>query len=929
MSAGEQVELEGQDTDALSRSSATFESLVRNSPFGIYVVDADFRLILVSQGARKVFQHVQPLLGRDFAEVLRAIWTEPFASEAIGLFRHTLETGEPYHSPRTVELREDIAEVESYDWKIERIFLPDGRQGVVCHFYDLSERLAYEKALRESEAYSAAIFDNLAVGIANVDLDSRFIRVNEAFARQLGYERDELVGRTLNSITHPEDVGIELPHMRAVLSGEAPSASWKKRYLQKDGRPVWVHITVSLMRDASGEPQSYVGVIEDITARRQVEEALRESEERLRLAMEAARLGTWEGDLATQITYYSEAVGPIFGRPREPFSLAYEEWASMVHPDDLGPVIEAFTRLLERDEPYRVNARVVSPSGEVRWLEVHGAAVRDSSGKPVRAIGVISDVTEQRATESAARESAERFSFLAESIPQKIFTATAEGDVDYVNSAWEEYTGLKLEHIRDWGWLDFVHPDDVPENIRVWKDAVATGEPLVTEHRFRRRDGDYRWHLSRARPMKDAAGKVLMWLGSNTDIHEQKVREQTLRFLADLNDVTRELSDPTSILTTVERMLGEHLGVSRCAYAEVEDEDQTFTIVEDWSPALPSSSGTYPQTAFGPRAFTELRAGETLVIRDVDQELTPAEGADTFNSIGIKAIVCCPLIKEGVLTAMMAVHSDRPRNWRADEVDLIETVADRCWSEIERARAERALRASYQDLEERVSLRTSDLLSANERLQGFTYHVSHDLRAPLRAIVSTSRIIQEDFGGSLPSEVNELLARQAEAANKMGQLVDDLLKFSRLARQEFMAQEVDLTALARDATGEAMSTHPYSSVRVEVEEGMVAQADPKLMRLALQNLIENAVKYSPGGGMVRVGQRDGAFFVSDEGIGIDPKYLEKIFEPFQRLHRDEEFKGTGIGLANVRQVMDRHGGRVWAESELGKGSTFYFTLPSP
>src|SRR5688500_13859642 len=131
--------------DALRASHDTFRYLVEHSPFGIYAVDADFKLVKVSAGAQRVFQHVRPLLNRDFAEVLRIIWPEPFATEAIERFRHTLVTGEPYHSPSTVERRKDIGETESYDWKIERLILPDGRPGVVCHFYDLSERQRHEE----------------------------------------------------------------------------------------------------------------------------------------------------------------------------------------------------------------------------------------------------------------------------------------------------------------------------------------------------------------------------------------------------------------------------------------------------------------------------------------------------------------------------------------------------------------------------------------------------------------------------------------------------------------------------------------------------------------------------------------------------------------------------------------------------------------
>jgi len=238
-----------------------------------------------------------------------------------------------------------------------------------------------------------------------------------------------------------------------------------------------------------------------------------------------------------------------------------------------------------------------------------------------------------------------------------------------------------------------------------------------------------------------------------------------------------------------------------------------------------------------------------------------------------------------------------------------------------------ARKATEAELEHRVAERTAQLQAANDALQGFTYHVAHDLRAPLRAIGSASRMVQEDYGTALPTEAHQLLDRQAEAAGKLGQLIDDLLKLSRLSQTEIVRRALDLSALAGEAARHARSAHPDSSVEMVIEEGLVVQADPSLLSLALGNLVENAVKYSPQGGTIRVGSRgNGVFYVQDQGIGIDSKYFDKIFEPFERLHRDEEFKGTGIGLSNVKQVVERHGGRIWVESEPAKGSSFFFTL---
>ena len=184
-----------RDEEQLRHNHQTFFSLVRNAPFGVYVVDADFRLSQLSAGSRKVFSNVQPLIGRDFAEVLRIVWPEPFASEAIARFRHTLATGEPYRAAETIEQRGDVDEVESYDWKIERITLPDGRLGVVCYFYDMTERDRAEAAIRASEQRFSAAFRANSVPLSILTIEGRYLEVNDAMLAHSGYRREQVIGR--------------------------------------------------------------------------------------------------------------------------------------------------------------------------------------------------------------------------------------------------------------------------------------------------------------------------------------------------------------------------------------------------------------------------------------------------------------------------------------------------------------------------------------------------------------------------------------------------------------------------------------------------------------------------------------------------------------------------------------------------------------
>jgi signal transduction histidine kinase len=235
-----------------------------------------------------------------------------------------------------------------------------------------------------------------------------------------------------------------------------------------------------------------------------------------------------------------------------------------------------------------------------------------------------------------------------------------------------------------------------------------------------------------------------------------------------------------------------------------------------------------------------------------------------------------------------------------------------------------------ENLEARVAARTAELQWLNSEAEGFNYSISHDLRAPLRAIVGTSQMMLHDFKDELPREAVPLLQRQSDAASRMALLIDELLKLSRLSRQEMKRSEFCISQVALQVVAELQNGEYGHDCRFEIEANLKAFGDSALVKFVLLNLLENAVKFSPYGGCIRFGRADdGAFFVRDHGIGFDMKYVNKVFLPFERLVTDSEFPGTGIGLANVKRIVDRHSGSLRAESELGKGATFYFTLPKP
>jgi light-regulated signal transduction histidine kinase (bacteriophytochrome) len=250
----------------------------------------------------------------------------------------------------------------------------------------------------------------------------------------------------------------------------------------------------------------------------------------------------------------------------------------------------------------------------------------------------------------------------------------------------------------------------------------------------------------------------------------------------------------------------------------------------------------------------------------------------------------------------------------------------------ERMRAEARVQALNRTLEARVALRTRELSHANQELEAFAYSVSHDLRAPLRSIDGFSRLLSERYRDAIDDSGQDYLKRMRSASARMSDLIDALLKMSRVSRGELKYSEVDLTAMAHDIAADLRNSEPLRQVAFDIAPGLVAQGDPALLRNLMDNLMGNAWKFTRAckDARIEVGRTaEGEFFVRDNGAGFAPEYATKLFRPFQRLHTEAEYAGHGIGLASVKRVVERHGGSIRAEGEEGKGAMFAFGLPQP
>jgi signal transduction histidine kinase len=335
--------------------------------------------------------------------------------------------------------------------------------------------------------------------------------------------------------------------------------------------------------------------------------------------------------------------------------------------------------------------------------------------------------------------------------------------------------------------------------------------------------------------------------------------------------------------------------------------------------------------------------------------------ADYWLSGAIKAITAVVSVSTAILLvrllpkALALPGADALEKARAEleirvhdrTAELVETARNLEAEIAERKHAEQQIVSLNASLEQRVRDRTTELEAANQELESFAYSVSHDLRAPLRGINGWSNALVEDYGDRLDEQGREFLTQVCGEAQRMGQLIDDLLQLSRLSRVEMSREPVDLSAIARGILARLGQHDPSRRVQTVIASGLMAYGDPQLLQVAIQNLLENAWKFTSKCldarieiGLIDKSSDDTAgssrlpdapsapvFFIRDNGAGFDMAHTAKLFAPFQRLHRQSEFPGTGIGLASVQRIIHRHGGRIWAMAEPGKGVTFCFTLP--
>ncbi len=668
--------------------------------------------------------------------------------------------------------------------------------------------------------------------------------------------------------------------------------------------------------------------------RTRIESALTQSEEQYRLVAETANDAIITIDDRSTILFVNRAASRIFGHEQDQMvgkslTMLMPEYLRTLHITGQKRYLKTGKKHLQWDH---VEVPGLHREGHEFPIELSFGEYR-KSGKHVF-IGIARDVSQRKLAENALRESEQKFSTLAETVPQLVWMAEPDGFIFWYNRNWYEYTGTTPEEMTGWGWQAVHDPAILPSVIEQWKASIESGESFEMEFPLRGKDGEFRWFLTRVNPARGADGNIIRWFGTNTDIDVQRRLDLRNRFIIKLDESVRALESPKDITLTLARLLGEHLGADRCAYAEVEADEDHFYIPGDYTrKGVHSIVGHYAMSQFGAEVLRLMRENEPYAVNNVftDDRVTESDLA-AYEQASIQAVICVPLHKNGRFAACMAVHQREPRVWTSDEIELVAFVANRFWESIERARIVNSLHESLS--REQQARHAAE--HANKIKDEFLATISHELRTPLNAILGWTSLLRSGMNPEASARAIETVERNARA---QAQLIDDLLDISRIisGKLRLDVTKVELERLIHAAVETVRPAAEAKSIRLQVlidpNAGPVS-GDAGRLQQVFWNLLSNAVKFTPKSGRVQISiERVNSHVeisVTDTGNGIAPEFIPYVFDRFRQADQatTRTQGGLGLGLSIVRQIVEMHGGTVSVESDgEGKGSTFSVVLP--
>ncbi|MHB8763202.1 MAG: PAS domain S-box protein [Deferrisomatales bacterium] len=823
------------------------------------------------------------------------------------------------HPPWAAELVARVAipaAIDGGSWRGETAFrAADGGevpmdQTVLAHrgptgnveFLSTIARDVTERRRAEAEgALRTALLDTLGALVVVLDREGRIIQFNRACEALTGYRVDEVRGRTLwEVLLVPEEADAVRERIAPLAAGHFPNEH-ENHWVAVDGTRSWIAWRNAALLGPDGEVEHVIGTGIDLTGRRDAERRLAELHRELeaRVAERTAELTESErrlstllanlpgmayrcrNDAAWSMELVSEGCRDLTGHPPEALlgnrDLAY---ADLIDPADRDRVWDGVQAALAEDRPFELTYRLRRADGEERWVWERGVGVRGPAGELRGLEGFISDVTDRHRAEERLREAGEQFRATFEQAAVGIAHVGLDGRWLRVNRRLCDIVGYSRDELLARTFQDITHPGDLAADLAVVRQVLA-GEisTYSMEKRYLRKNATVVWINLTVSLVRDASGEPKYFISVVEDIHRRKRAEEEAGRWA---------------------RIFEHAGwgVAICSAAEARIELANPAFAEMHGCSVAELVGSPMADVFAPESRAELAANIGRV-----------------NELGHHAFEAVHRRRDGstfpVYVASTAIRGEGGEVlYRAVNVQDITPL---------------------KQSEARLQALAAELARSNRELEQFAYVASHDLQEPLRMVVSYLGLLERRYAASLGGDAREFIAYAMDGGRRLQRLVEDLLAYSRVGTRGSPPKPVASGEALAEALANLALAVAEAGASVEAGDLPVVLADRGQLVQVFQNLVSNAVKFRGAEPpRVRVGaERRGGewvFRVADNGIGLDPADRERIFQVFQRLHGPGEYPGTGIGLAVVKKIVERHGGRVWVESEPGRGAVFCFTL---
>ncbi|MBB6091616.1 PAS domain S-box-containing protein [Povalibacter uvarum] len=682
--------------------------------------------------------------------------------------------------------------------------------------------------------------------------------------------------------------------------------------------------------------RTFATLIADTIERSRIDQAIRENLTRLELAHNIARLGYWERDVVRNRAVSFGRINDIVGQADAHQALDLNQLLAKVVPEDRHLLIEAGEDVAaNRPHLREISFRIRQSDGEIRHVLAQRRGIRDESGRIVKIVGTIQDVTAQHRAAAELKASEERFRLMAEHTGQLIVDCDIErGEVNCAGAIREilgDAVGTAPKLPLDI-WRKVVHPDDLAMVEQAIK-RMLKGARISVACRILRFDGKVLDIEAIGSAVIDANGRATRVIGTLSDISDRRRAEaegrRYLMQLAFLADAARKVNSVLSVadllqtITQIARdLVGCHIAIGVVWPDEADRSELRSSSASEKYASLNSVALLAATLDESDESSRELKGA----MRAPRTAMADEEASSESQIIASSGLLTVPLVTPaGRANGLIRVADKREGDFNPNDERVLGQLANLAAVGIENARL-------YGELEARVGQRTQELEHSNRELEAFSYSVSHDLRGPLRAISGFTGLLRERHFGTFDNDSQRYIERIEAGTQRMAALIDDLLELGRVTRLELKCEQVDLSSLAEAIVQRLRERSPQRAATFDIQPGLHVWADLRLLEIVLENLLDNAWKFTAGRsaadivfGVCQMGA-DRAFLVRDNGVGFDPRYASNLFGVFQRLHATTEFPGTGVGLATVQRIVQRHGGRIWAEAEVDRGAVFYFTL---